>query len=92
MGLFDDVVTGFGAGQSQGGILDLVLNHVNSPNVGGLAGLVQMFASKGLSEVVKFWVSTGQNLSIVLSRLRPCRFTPGAAYCSSSTLAAATHP
>ncbi len=64
MGFLDDVIGSIGGGQSKGGILDLVLNLVNSSNVGGLAGLVQMFKDKGLAELVNSWVSTGQNLPI----------------------------
>jgi uncharacterized protein YidB (DUF937 family) len=64
MGFLDDVIGNIGGGQSQGGILDLALNLINSSNVGGLAGLVQMFKDKGLAEVVNSWVSTGQNLPI----------------------------
>jgi uncharacterized protein YidB (DUF937 family) len=70
MGFLDDVVGSLGGRQSQGGIFDMVLNLMNSSNVGGLAGLVQMFANKGLSEVVSSWVSTGQNLPISAEQIR----------------------
>lgn len=64
MGFLEDVIGSLGGGQSQNSILELVLNLVNSPNVGGLAGLVQMFQNKGLADVVNSWVSTEQNLPI----------------------------
>jgi uncharacterized protein YidB (DUF937 family) len=33
-------------------------------SIGGLAGLVQVFERNGLADIVKSWVSTGQNLPI----------------------------
>jgi uncharacterized protein YidB (DUF937 family) len=53
MGLFDEVmaVTGLGgAAQSSqhAGALSAIMGYVNSPQVGGLSGLQQMFQQKGL--------------------------------------------
>ena len=65
MGLLDQVA-GMSGQPAEGGssLLNSVLQLVNNPQTGGLAGLVQAFQSGGLSEVVNSWVSTGQNLPI----------------------------
>jgi uncharacterized protein YidB (DUF937 family) len=42
----------------------MILNFINSPQVGGIAGLQQMFQEKGLGNIVSSWISTGQNLPI----------------------------
>jgi uncharacterized protein YidB (DUF937 family) len=44
-------------------IVSRVMDLVNSPQVGGLAGIVGAFESSGLSKLVQSWVSTGKNLS-----------------------------
>jgi uncharacterized protein YidB (DUF937 family) len=43
-------------------IVSSVMELVNSPQVGGLAGIVGKFESSGLSTLVQSWVSTGKNL------------------------------
>ena len=68
MGLFDDVTKGltgkiFGEG-GQNPLLDTVLNLMNDPQTGGLAGVVQAFKDKGLGNVVSSWVGTGENLPV----------------------------
>jgi uncharacterized protein YidB (DUF937 family) len=68
MGLLDQVigaVSGSG-GQPGGGspLLALVMQLINNPQLGGLAGLVQSFQNGGLGEIVNSWVSTGRNLPI----------------------------
>ena len=71
MGLFDQVAGAVGAlgGQSGTSAIDVVLQIVNNPQTGGLAGLVQKLQSGGLSEIVNSWVSTGQNLPISAEQL-----------------------
>jgi len=69
MGLLDDVLGMAGMGnaaqsQQQAGALSMILNFINSPQVGGIAGLQQMFQGKGLGNIVSSWISTGQNLPI----------------------------
>ncbi len=66
MGLFDrlvgEVVGKFAPEQGRdgvGGILGLLTGKD-----GGLQGLVNQFASKGLGDIVQSWVGTGQNLPI----------------------------
>jgi uncharacterized protein YidB (DUF937 family) len=75
MGLFDDVLAmaGMGGGaaaQSQhAGTLSMLMDFINSPQVGGIAGLQQMFQQKGLGGVVSSWIGTGQNLPISADQL-----------------------
>lgn len=66
MGLLDSVVGALAGGQSGGNnaLLETVLQLINNPQTGGLAGLVQSFQQGGLGEIVNSWVSTGANLPI----------------------------
>ena len=68
MGLFDEMVSMAGSALGQqsehAGVLTAIMGYVNSPQVGGIAGLEKMFQQGGLGDVFKSWVSTGQNLPI----------------------------
>lgn len=77
MGLLDDVMgmAGIGgAGNAQSpqhaGALAAVLEYINSPQVGGISGLQQMFQQKGLGGVIASWIGTGQNLPISSDQLQ----------------------
>lgn len=75
MGLLDQVTGAVGAmsGQSAdsgNSLLNGVLQLINNPQTGGLAGLVQSFQNGGLGEIAKSWVSTGQNLPISAEQLQ----------------------
>jgi uncharacterized protein YidB (DUF937 family) len=75
MGLLDDVkaVAGLGGsalGEQHAGALAAVLEYVNSPQVGGVAGLQKMFEEKGLGGIVSSWVGSGQNLPISADQLQ----------------------
>lgn len=76
MGLLDDVLgmagMGGNAAQSQqgAGALGMILNYINSPEVGGIAGLQRMFQEKGLGNIIASWISTGQNLPISADQLQ----------------------
>ncbi|NTW50635.1 MAG: DUF937 domain-containing protein [Chlorobiales bacterium] len=48
----------------QSNMLENVLQLVNNPQTGGLAGLAQRFTEGGLGKEVGSWVSTGQNLPV----------------------------
>jgi uncharacterized protein YidB (DUF937 family) len=65
MGFLDEITKVVGSqllgGTSQGGLMEQVLGLVNNPQTGGLAGLVEMFKSKGLGDAVSSWISTGEN-------------------------------
>ena len=72
MGLFDQVVGALAGGQSGGNaaLLETVMQLVNNPQTGGLAGLVQSFQQGGLGAVVNSWVPTGQNLPISAEQIQ----------------------
>jgi uncharacterized protein YidB (DUF937 family) len=75
MGLFDEVmaVTGLGGSAQSGqhaGALSAVMEYVNSPQVGGLAGLQQKFQEQGLGGLMSSWIGTGQNLPISSEQLQ----------------------
>jgi uncharacterized protein YidB (DUF937 family) len=53
-----------GGGSAQGKLTEAVMGILGKQQAGGLAGLVQQLAGKGLSEIVNSWVSTGNNLPI----------------------------
>jgi uncharacterized protein YidB (DUF937 family) len=75
MGIFDEIkeVAGLGGsalGEQHAGALSAVMEYVNSPQVGGVAGLQRMFQEKGLGGIVSSWVSSGQNLPISADQLQ----------------------
>ena len=67
MDMFDAVKAGLGglkgADTGQSDALGAVLALLNGQG-GGLNGLVQLFQSQGLGDVVASWIGTGQNLPI----------------------------
>jgi len=73
MGLFDDVLAMAGMGgaaqRQHAGTLSMIMDFINSPQVGGIAGLQQMFEQKGLGGIVSSWIGTGQNLPISADQL-----------------------
>jgi uncharacterized protein YidB (DUF937 family) len=75
MGIFDQILAATGvAGSPQAqqheGALGAIMDYVNSPQVGGIAGLQQMFEQKGLGGVVNSWIGTGQNMPISADQLQ----------------------
>lgn len=72
MGLFDSVAGALAGSQSGGNnaLMDIVMQLVNNPQAGGLAGLVKSFQQGGLGDVVNSWVSSGQNLPISAEQLQ----------------------
>jgi uncharacterized protein YidB (DUF937 family) len=72
MGLFDSIAGQVVGALSQGGngntnhagLMDVVSSLINSPQTGGLQGLINQFQQGGLGSVVASWVGTGQNLPI----------------------------
>ncbi len=77
MGLLDDVMGMAGMGSTanaqspqHAGALGMLLEYINSPQVGGISGLQQMFQQKGLGGVIASWIGTGQNLPISAGQLQ----------------------
>ena len=74
MGLLDEVLAmagGTGAQQSQhASALGAILSLINSPQVGGLAGLQSMFQQGGLGHIMSSWIGTGPNLPVSANQLQ----------------------
>lgn len=75
MGLFDQIISATGGlsdqqGDSGSSPLGAILQLVNNPQNGGIAGILQSFEAGGLGEVVKSWISTGQNLPITADQIQ----------------------
>lgn len=65
MGILDSIANQIlGGGNAQGKLIEALTGVLGNQQTGGLAGLIQQFAGKGLSDIVNSWVSTGQNLPI----------------------------
>ena len=76
MSLLDDLKSpesgGLGdlLGHAQGGaILSRVASLINDPRIGGVAGLVQTFQTRGLGGIVASWVGTGTNQPITAEQV-----------------------
>src|SRR5215472_18737257 len=75
MGLFDEVKSLAGLGGSaspeqHAGAVSAVMEYINSPQVGGIAGLQQMFEQKGLGGIVSSWIGTGPNQPVSADQLQ----------------------
>ena len=74
MGLLDEVLAmagGSGAQQSQhASALSAILSLINSPQVGGLAGLQSMFQQGGLGHIMSSWIGNGPNLPVSANQLQ----------------------
>ena len=69
MGFLDDLKKNLmeqflGGGEQQKSLMDLATNLLTNRESGGLAGLTQLFQSKGLGDIVSSWIGTGQNQPI----------------------------
>jgi uncharacterized protein YidB (DUF937 family) len=75
MGLMDEVLAMAGSsGTPQSAqhatALGAIMSYINSPQVGGIAGLQHMFQQGGLGNILSSWVGSGQNLPISASQLQ----------------------
>jgi uncharacterized protein YidB (DUF937 family) len=74
MGLLDEVMSMAGVGVQQQdqhcSALTAIMNYVNSPQVGGIAGLQKMFQQGGLGSVMSSWVGSGQNQPVSTDQLQ----------------------
>lgn len=75
MGLLDDVLSMAGIGGSaqnsqHATALGAIMEYINSPQVGGISGLQQMFHNQGLGGIISSWIGTGQNLPISKDQLQ----------------------
>jgi uncharacterized protein YidB (DUF937 family) len=74
MGLMEEVLAMAGStGALQGQhatALTAIMSYINSPQVGGIAGLQSMFQQGGLGNIVSSWIGSGQNLPVSASQLQ----------------------
>lgn len=71
MGLLDELVGNVSGNQSEGvspqtspGLAEAILNLLNDSRVGGIEGLPEKFQQSGLGDILRSWISTGQNLPV----------------------------
>jgi uncharacterized protein YidB (DUF937 family) len=50
-------------------MLGAIMQLVNSPQTGGIHGLMQSFDKAGLGDIFKSWVSVGRNLPIAVAEI-----------------------
>ncbi len=70
MGILDNLGGQVLGGNAPSGLLNEVLQLVNNQQAGGLQGLVQQFAARGLGDIVNSWVGTGANLPITSQQIQ----------------------
>ena len=74
MGLMDEVLAMAGSSgaqqQDHATALTAIMGYINSPQVGGIAGLQKMFQQGGLGNVVSSWISSGQNMPVSADQLQ----------------------
>jgi len=70
MSLFESIAKGAmeqlmkGSGQGNNALLGAAAQLINSPEIGGLAGLAKLFTQQGQGEAMSSWIGSGQNASI----------------------------
>jgi uncharacterized protein YidB (DUF937 family) len=77
MGLFDSIagqvagaLTGQGGNAAgNAGLIQAVISVINSPQIGGIPGLIAAFQQKGLGDIIASWIGTGSNLPISAGQL-----------------------
>jgi uncharacterized protein YidB (DUF937 family) len=74
MGFFDDLKKGvmdqiLGGGEQQKKLMDLAAGLITNRESGGLAGLAQLFNSKGLGDAISSWIGTGANQPVTSDQI-----------------------
>ena len=64
MGVFDTIKEAAVGATGQGKLFAGLLDLVNSPQIGGVQGLMKRFEQAGFGNVVQSWLGTGANLPI----------------------------
>jgi uncharacterized protein YidB (DUF937 family) len=65
MGLLDNLAGQIlGGSSTQGNLVNAIMGMIGNQQSGGLSGLVEQLAGKGLGDIVNSWVGTGKNLPI----------------------------
>jgi uncharacterized protein YidB (DUF937 family) len=53
-----------GSGLGTAALLPVVLSWIQSPQIGGIQGVMKLFESKGLGDILKSWLSNQANLPV----------------------------
>ena len=65
MGLLENLAGQLlGGSNTQGNLVNAIMGMIGNQQAGGLNGLIEQFAGKGLGDIVNSWVSTGKNIPI----------------------------
>jgi len=64
-----NIMEKFGAGREQN-LVGAIAQLLNSPSVGGLTGLAQLFNQRGEGATVNSWISKGENQPIAPDKVR----------------------
>ena len=71
MGIFDDIAGKvLGGSNAQTNLVNALLSILGNQQSGGLEGLTQQFAGKGLGDILNSWVGTGKNLPITPQQIQ----------------------
>ena len=70
MGLLDQSTSSLGGDGQAGSLVQGLMGMVNSPEIGGLEGVVQKFKDGGLTSAVTSWISTGDNISVSAEQIQ----------------------
>lgn len=70
MGILDSIASQVLGGAPKSDLINAVVGMLGNQSSGGIGGLVQQFASKGLGDIVNSWVSTGQNLPVTPGQIQ----------------------
>jgi len=75
MGLLDEIVAKVSGmlGRDEGeqsGLLEGIMQMLDSKGSGGLGGLVQSFQEKGFGSIISSWIGTGENQPISADQLQ----------------------
>lgn len=75
MGLLDQITGAIGGltgqhGTGGSGFMEAIMQWINDPKTGGIAGLMEAFQKGGLGEIARSWVSTGANLPVSADQIQ----------------------
>jgi hypothetical protein len=84
MGLLDEVLSMAGSSSTQQSqqhatVLGAIISYINSPQVGGLAGLQNMFQQGGLGHIISSWITPARTCLFLPTN---CKMSCTAAPCS----------
>ncbi|MBN1356490.1 DUF937 domain-containing protein [bacterium] len=70
MGLLDMVKGAKGGAGGENQLMNIVIQLISDPKIGGLQGLLKSFQDNGLGQQAASWVSSGANLGISADQIK----------------------